>query len=63
MFIEDNKAALLDAQANAEQYMDRGVVVDSHEYLSVMLPIARNTIAIKFADSDPFIAKIETKYC
>lgn len=58
MFIENNKAALLDALANVEQYMNDGVVVDSDGYLSVMLPIARNTIAIKFSENDPSIAKM-----
>lgn len=58
MFIENNKAALLNAQADVEQYMEDGVVVDSDGYLSVMLPITRNSIAIKFAEDDPGIAKM-----
>lgn len=58
MFIEDNKAALLSVQNNIEQYMDNGILVDSDGYLSVMLPITRNAIAIKFAEDDPVIAKM-----
>lgn len=58
MFIENHKAALLDAMANVEQYMNEGIVVDSDGYLSVMLPIARNTIAIKFAENEPVTAKM-----
>lgn len=38
-------------------YVD-GVVADSEGALSVMLPLARNTIAIKFAEDDPDIAKM-----
>ncbi|CAM4222471.1 hypothetical protein PSAR109036_14580 [Psychrobacter arenosus] len=58
MFIENHKAALLNAEASVEQYMDNGVVVDSEGYLSVMLPMTRNTIALKFAENDPAVAEM-----
>ena len=48
MFIENHKAALLNIQDDVGRYMNSGVVVDSYGYLSVMLPIAINTIDIKF---------------
>ena len=35
-----------------------GVVADSEGALSMMLPLARNTIAIKFAEDDPDVAKM-----
>lgn len=56
MFIKNHKAALSNALANAEQYMAGGVVVDDEGYLSLMLPLARNGIAIKFAENDPIVA-------
>lgn len=58
MFIENHKAALLNIQDDVGPYMNSGVVVDSDGYLSVMLPIARNTIAIKFAENDSVIAEM-----
>ncbi len=38
--------------------MRDGAVVDSDGYLSVMLPITRNSIAIRFAEKDPVVAKM-----
>ena len=58
MFIENHKAALLSFDVDIEPYMVDGVVADSEGALSVMLPLARNTIAIKFAEDDPDIAKM-----
>lgn len=58
MFIEKHKAALLSFNVNIEPYMVDGVVKDSEGALSVMLSLARNTIAIKFAEDDPDIAKM-----
>lgn len=58
MFIEEHKAALLSFEADIEPYMVDGVVADSDGALSLMLPIARNTIAIKFAEDDPDIAEM-----
>jgi len=58
MFIDNHKTALSNFKANMEPYMADGVVVDSEGALSVMLPLARNTIAIKFAEDDPIIAKM-----
>jgi len=52
MFIESHKAALSSFDADIEPYMVDGVVADSEGALSVMLPLARNTIAIKFAEND-----------
>lgn len=58
MFIEEHKAALSSFEADIEPYMVDGVVADSEGALSVMLPLARNTIAIKFAEDDPDVAKM-----
>ncbi|MEZ7519346.1 MULTISPECIES: hypothetical protein [unclassified Psychrobacter] len=56
MFIKEHKAALLSLEADIEPYMVDGVVADSEGALSVMLPLVRNTIAIKFAEDDPDVA-------
>ena len=58
MFIEEHKAALLSFDVDIEPYMVDGVVASSEGALSVMLPLARNTIAIKFAEDDPAVAKM-----
>lgn len=58
MFIEEHKAALLSFDVDIEPYVVDGVVADSEGALSVMLPLARNTIAIKFAEDDPAVAKM-----
>lgn len=58
MFIEEHKAALLSFDVDIERYMVDGVVADNEGALSVMLPLARNTIAIKFAEEDPAVAKM-----
>ena len=58
MFVEKHKAALSSFEADIESYMVDGVVADSEGALSVMLPLARNTIAIKFAEDDPDVAKM-----
>lgn len=58
MFIKNHKAALSSCQTDLKQYMRDGVVVDNDGYLSVMLPITRNAIAIKFAEKDPVVAKM-----
>ena len=58
MFIEKHKAALSSFEVDIEPYMVDGVVVDSEGALSVMLPLARNTVAIKFAEDDPDVAKM-----
>ena len=58
MFVEEHKAALLSFDVDIEPYMVDGVVADSEGALSVMLPLARNTIAIKFAEDDPAVAKM-----
>lgn len=52
MFVEEHKAALLSFDVDIEPYMVDGVVADSEGALSVMLPLARNTIAIKFILSE-----------
>ena len=59
MFVEKHKAALSSFEADIESYMVDGVVVDSEGALSVMLPLARNTIAIKFSEDNP---KIQTQF-
>lgn len=58
MFIKNHKAALSKLEADIKPYMVDGVVADSEGALSVMLPLARNTIAIKFAENDPDVAKM-----
>ena len=58
MFIESHKAALSSFDADIEPYMVDGVVADSEGALSVMLPLARNTIAIKFAENDHSVAEM-----
>ena len=58
MFIEKHEAALLNFDADIEPYMVDGVVADNEGALSVMLPLARNTIAIKFAEDDPDVARM-----
>lgn len=58
MFIGKHKAALLSFDVDIEPYMVDGVVADSEGALSVMLPLARNTIAIKFAEDDPDVARM-----
>ena len=61
MFIKNHNAALSDVEASIEPYMANGVVVDSEGYLSVMLPLSRNTLAIKFAGNDPVIAEMAAR--
>lgn len=56
MFIKEHKAALLSFEADLAPYMVDGVVADSEGALSVMLPLARHTIAIKFAEDDHDVA-------
>ncbi len=58
MFIESHKAALSSFKTDIDLYMVDGVVADSEGALSLMLPLARNAIAIKFAEDDPFVAKM-----
>ena len=58
MFIESHKAALLSFKTDIDLYMVDGVVADSEGALSLMLSLARNAIAIKFAEDDPIVAKM-----
>lgn len=58
MFIENHKKALQDAEANVASFMKDGVVEDAEGYLSVMLPLLRDTIAIKYAENDPTVAEM-----
>ena len=58
MFIESHKAALSSFKTDIDLYMVDGVVADSEGALSLMLPLARNAIAIKFAEDDPAVAKM-----
>ena len=53
MFIKEHKAALLSFDVDIEPYMVDGVVADNEGALSVMLPLTRHMIAIKFAEDDP----------
>ena len=55
--IERHNAALKKALVDVEPYIANGVVVDSESYLEVMLPLARNAIAIKISERDPAIAE------
>lgn len=61
MFIETHKAALLSFETDIKPYMDDGVIVDGEGALSVMLPLARNTVAIKYAEDDPEVAKMAAR--
>jgi hypothetical protein len=58
MFIESHKTALLSFKTDIELYMVDGVVADDKGVLSLMLPLARNAIAIKFAEDDDDIARM-----
>ena len=58
MFIESHEAALSSFETDIELYMVDGVVADDEGVLSLMLPLARNGIAIKFAEEDPIVAKM-----
>lgn len=58
MFIESHKAALSSFKTDITPYMVDGVVEDDEGALSLMLPLARNAIAIKFAEDDPIVAKM-----
>ena len=52
MFIESHTAALSSFKTDIDLYMVDGVVADSEGALSLMLPLARNAITIKFAEDD-----------
>ena len=58
MFIESHKAALSSFKTDIDLYMVDGVVADSEGALSLMLPLARNAIAIKFAEDDDGVARM-----
>lgn len=58
MFIENHKKALQDAEANVASFMKDGVVEDAEGYLSVMLPLLKATVAIKFAENDSVVAEM-----
>lgn len=58
MFIENHKKALQDAEENVASFMKDGVVEDAEGYLSVMLPLLRGTVAIKFAENDSVVAEM-----
>ena len=58
MFIENHKKAVQDAEVNIAPYIKNVVVEDAEGYLSVMLPLLRDTIAIKCAESDSTVAEM-----
>ena len=58
MFIESHKVASSSFKTDINLYMVDGVVADREGALSLMLPLVRNTIAIKFAEDNDDIARM-----